>query len=200
MVDYQPVFIVFVISYFCLCLIYPNPPQHFPCFQGSLIQEVQDLLGPNEDPNPSHWKDKKASTLERWTVLRPFMVNQTLFSEKPKGVTCHHCRSKVAVVMCHDCLPRPLHCTACDLAIHDSMVLHNRPVMVEGFYRPLPPTTHIREEERGKFSYHERGIFCTQDHIGLQKLVQYLNSKRDCWVKFLYLGFFFTGGKTPSPL
>ena len=125
----------------------PAPPPHPSCFQGSLIQEVQDLLGPAEDPAPSQWKDRTASTLEKWTVLRPFMVNQMLSSEKPKEGTCHHCRSKVAVVTCHDCLPRPLHCTACDLAIHDSMVLHNRSSMVEGFYRPLPPTTHIREEE-----------------------------------------------------
>ncbi|KAK5619979.1 hypothetical protein CRENBAI_003936 [Crenichthys baileyi] len=67
---------------------------------GSLIQEVQDLLGPAENPAPSHWKDKKASTLEKWTFLRPFMVNQMLLSQRPKEETCHHCRAKVAVVMC----------------------------------------------------------------------------------------------------
>ncbi|XP_029916449.1 uncharacterized protein LOC115365531 [Myripristis murdjan] len=126
---------------------------------GSLIQEVQDLLGPAEDPAPSHWKDRQASTLEKWTVLRPVMVNQMLLSEKPKEAACHHCRAKVATVMCKDCLPRPLHCTACDLARHDSLVLHNRSSMVEGFYRPLPPTTHIKEEEGGKFSYHGRECF-----------------------------------------
>ncbi|MEQ2286165.1 hypothetical protein AMECASPLE_039407 [Ameca splendens] len=63
---------------------------------GSLIQEVQDLLGPAENPTPSHWKDRKASTLEKWTVLRPSMVNQMLLSERPKEATCHHCRAKVA--------------------------------------------------------------------------------------------------------
>ncbi|MED6295201.1 hypothetical protein CHARACLAT_029263, partial [Characodon lateralis] len=125
----------------------------------SLIREVQDLLGPVENPAPSHWKDRKASTLEMWTVLRPFMVNQILLSEKPKETTCHHCRAKVAVVMCQECLPRPLYCAACDVARHDSMVLHNRSSMVEGLYRPLPPTAHIREEEGGKFSYHEKECF-----------------------------------------
>ncbi|XP_053733538.1 uncharacterized protein LOC128766146 isoform X2 [Synchiropus splendidus] len=123
---------------------------------GSLIQEVQDLLGPAIDPAPSHWKDRKASTLEKWTVLRPYMVNQMLQSEKPIEGTCHHCRSKTAVVKCQDCLPRPLHCAACDVSIHNSMVLHNRSSMIEGFYRPLPPTTHIREEKGGKFSFNER--------------------------------------------
>ncbi|MEQ2290672.1 hypothetical protein AMECASPLE_005545, partial [Ameca splendens] len=39
------------------------------------------------------------------------------------------------------------------------MVLHNRLSMVEGFYRPLPPTSHIREEEGGKLSYHEKECF-----------------------------------------
>lgn len=110
------------------------------------------------------------------------MVNQILSSEKPKEATCHHCRSKVAVVMRDNCLSRPLHCAACDLAMHDSMVLHNRSSMVEGFCRPLPPTTHIREEEGGKFSYHERderGTFFIQDHIGLIKLVQVSNLKEN---------------------
>ncbi|XP_034556273.1 uncharacterized protein LOC117824805 isoform X2 [Notolabrus celidotus] len=126
---------------------------------GSLIQEVQDLLGPTQQPAPSHWKDRQASTFEKWTVLRPFMVNQMLLSEKPKEGICHHCRAKVAVVMCHDCLPRPLHCTACDVAKHDSMVLHNRTSMMEGFFRPLPPSTYIKEDEEGKLSYHEKECF-----------------------------------------
>ncbi|MEQ2207773.1 hypothetical protein XENOCAPTIV_018338 [Xenoophorus captivus] len=39
---------------------------------GSLVREVQDLLGPAENLTLSHWKDRKASTLEKWTVLRPF--------------------------------------------------------------------------------------------------------------------------------
>ncbi|MED6240916.1 hypothetical protein ATANTOWER_031648, partial [Ataeniobius toweri] len=87
------------------------------------------------------------------------MVNQILLSERPKEATCHHCRAKVAVVMCQECLPRPLYCAACDVARYDSMVLHNRSSMVEGFYRPPPPTAHIREEEGGKFSYHEKECF-----------------------------------------
>ncbi|XP_023816114.1 uncharacterized protein LOC111948256 isoform X1 [Oryzias latipes] len=122
---------------------------------GSLIKEVQDLLGPAEDPTPSHWTARKASSLEKWTVLRPFMVDQMLQSGKPKGGQCHHCRSQVAVIVCHDCLPRPLYCASCDLAVHDNRVLHNRSATVEGFYRPLPPTTFIKEEG-GKLTFHER--------------------------------------------
>lgn len=52
---------------------------------GSLIQEVQELLGlPSEEPLSSQWKKRQASSLEKWTLLRPFMVNQMLSSEKPK--------------------------------------------------------------------------------------------------------------------
>ena len=85
------------------------------------------------------------------------MVNQMLLSEKPKEGLCQHCRQETAVVRCHDCLPRPLFCVTCDFAIHRSMVLHNRASMVEGFFRPLPPSTYIKEDEGGKFSFHERG-------------------------------------------
>ncbi|KAF3851721.1 hypothetical protein F7725_013493 [Dissostichus mawsoni] len=125
----------------------------------SLIQEVQELLGLPEEPLPSQWKERQASTLEKWMVLRPFMVNQMLSSEKPKEGVCQHCRQKVVVVTCQDCLPRPLSCTACVVAIHKSSVLHNRSSMVEGFLRPLSPSTHITEDEGGKFSYHERECF-----------------------------------------
>ncbi|XP_024118769.1 uncharacterized protein LOC112140086, partial [Oryzias melastigma] len=124
----------------------------------SLIKEVQELLGSADDPTPSHWATRKASSTEKWTVLRPFMVNQLLMSEKPKREHCHHCGSQAAAIMCHDCLPRALYCPSCDLAVHDSLVLHNRSAMVEGFHRPLPPTTFVKEEG-GNFTYHDKVCF-----------------------------------------
>lgn len=87
------------------------------------------------------------------------MVNNMLSSEKPKEGVCHHCGNKAAVVMCKDCLPRSLYCTACDLSTHEALVLHNRASMVEGFFRHLPPSTFVQQHEGGKFSYHEKGSF-----------------------------------------
>ncbi|XP_040922261.1 uncharacterized protein LOC121200824 [Toxotes jaculatrix] len=112
---------------------------------------------PTDEPVSSHWKDSQASTLEKWTVLRPFMVSYMLSSEKPKDDVCQQCSS--AVAMCRDCLPRPLYCAACDLAIHEDKVLHNRASITEGFFRQLPPSTHIKENEGGKFSYYEKECF-----------------------------------------
>lgn len=75
-------------------------------FSDSLIQDVRDLLGSGaEQPLPSHWRNRQTSSLENWTVMRPFMVNNMLSSEKPKEGVCHHCGHKAAVVMCRDCLP-----------------------------------------------------------------------------------------------
>ncbi|KAK7128351.1 hypothetical protein R3I94_016806 [Phoxinus phoxinus] len=123
----------------------------------SLIQDVRDLLGSGaEQPLPSHWRNRQTSSLENWTVMRPFMVNNMLSSEKPKEGVCHHCGHKAAVVMCRDCLPRSLYCTACDLSTHEALVLHNRASMVEGFFRHLPPSTFVQQQEGGKFSYHEK--------------------------------------------
>ncbi|CAM4714890.1 unnamed protein product [Leuciscus chuanchicus] len=56
-----------------------------------------------------------------------------------------------------DCLPRSLYCTACDLSTHEALVLHNRASMVEGFFRHLPPSTFVQQDEGGKFSYYEKG-------------------------------------------
>lgn len=129
-------------------------------FSDSLIQDVRDLLGSGaEQPLPSHWRKRQTSSLENWTVMRPFMVNNMLSSEKPKEGVCHHCGHKAAVVMCRDCLPRSLYCTACDLSTHEALVLHNRASMVEGFFRHLPPSTFVQQHEGGKFSYHEKGSF-----------------------------------------
>ncbi|CAM4491361.1 unnamed protein product [Leuciscus chuanchicus] len=124
----------------------------------SLIQDVRDLLGSGgaEKPLPSHGRNRQTSSLENWTVMRPFMVNNMLSSEKPKEGVCHHCGHKAAVVMCRDCLPRSLYCTACDLSTHEALVLHNRASMVEGFFRHLPPSTFVQQHEGGKFSYHEK--------------------------------------------
>ncbi|KAG7499900.1 hypothetical protein JOB18_002397 [Solea senegalensis] len=115
----------------------------------SLIQDVRDLLGSGpEQPLPSHWRNRQTSSLENWTVLRPFMVNNMLSSEKPKEGVCHHCGHKAAVVMCRDCLPRSLYCTACDLSTHEALVLHNRASIVEGFFRHLPPSTFVQQHEK----------------------------------------------------
>ncbi|XP_059370900.1 uncharacterized protein LOC132108245 [Carassius carassius] len=123
----------------------------------SLIQDVRDLLGSGvEQPFPSDWRNRQTTSLENWTVMRPFMVNNMLSSEKPKEGVCHHCGHNAAVVMCRDCLPRSLYCSACDLSTHEALVLHNRASMVEGFFRHLPPSTFVQQHEEGKFSYHEK--------------------------------------------
>ncbi|KAL1261585.1 hypothetical protein QQF64_006850, partial [Cirrhinus molitorella] len=125
--------------------------------ENSLIQDVRDLLGSGaEQPFPSDWRNRQTTSLENWTVMRPFMVNNMLSSEKPKEGVCHHCGHKAAVVMCRDCLPRSLYCTTCDLSTHETLVLHNRASMVEGFFRHLPPSTFVKQHEGGKFSYHEK--------------------------------------------
>ncbi len=71
-------------------------------------------------------------------------------------------QSKHTVVMCQNCFPRPLYCMSRDLAIHKSMVLRNRTSMVVGFLRPLPPSIHIKKDDAGKFSYHEKVLFKLQ--------------------------------------
>ncbi|KAM7423442.1 hypothetical protein PAMA_000001 [Pampus argenteus] len=110
----------------------------------SLIQDVRDLLGSGaEQPLPSHWRNRQTSSLENWTVMRPFMVNNMLSSEKPKEGVCHHCGNKAAVVMCKDCLPRSLYCTACDLSTHEALLLHNRASMVEGKIQLLPSISKL---------------------------------------------------------
>ncbi len=153
------------LSYTCFLICYVVIAQIYHCllpfsFSDSLIQDVRDLLGSGaEQPLPSHWRNRQTSSLENWTVLRPFMVNNMLSSEKPKEGVCHHCGHKAAVVMCRDCLPRSLYCTACDLSTHEALVLHNRASMVEGFFRHLPPSTFVQQHEGGKFSYHEKGSF-----------------------------------------
>ena len=100
----------FLICYAVIVQIYHCLPPFL--FSESLIQDVRDLLESGaEQPFPSHWRNKLTSSLENWTMMKPFMVNNMLSSEKPKEWDCHHCGHKEAVVMCRDCLPWSL-CTA----------------------------------------------------------------------------------------
>ncbi|TKS92484.1 hypothetical protein D9C73_025314 [Collichthys lucidus] len=83
---------------------------------GSLIQDVRDLLGSGaEQPLPSHWRNRQTSSLENWTVMRPFTVNIMLSSEKPKEGVCHHCGNKAAVVMLNCSCGKTLPVTISDL-------------------------------------------------------------------------------------
>lgn len=72
------------------------------------------------------------------------MVNNMLSSEKPKEGVCHHCGHKAAVVMCRDCLPRSLYCTACDLSTHEALVLHGGGVL------QTPAAIHFCSAARGR--------------------------------------------------
>lgn len=139
-----------------------SPYSSWVCFFSSLVFSYIEpyFTRPAEEPVSSWWKERQSSTLEKWTTLKPFMLNQMLSSERPKQGLCQHCGQTLAVVTYRDCLPRPLYCTACDITIHESMALHNRTSMIEGFFRPLSPSTYIKEDEGGKFSYHEKGNHC----------------------------------------
>ena len=117
-------------------------------------------------------------------MLRPMMVNYMLSSEKTNEGVCLHCKQEKAVVMCRDCMPRTLYCTACDLCVHESMVLHNRTAMVEGFRRPLPPNTYITDYE-GKFTFNEKGTYKENSTGGL--LAQQAKSGMTSLCKIIHL-------------
>ena len=58
---------------------------------------------------------------------------------------------------CRDCLPEEWFCGDCDVLHHKKQPLHNRESVIDGFFKAIPPTTHIIIQEDG-YCTHEQGL------------------------------------------
>lgn len=127
----------------------------------TLHQEVEDLLADTEDiqcSNPTSsnaWSVRMAQTKKKWAALRPEMVECLLTAEYTEIRQCQHCRLKQSVIRCKDCIPKQLYCVECDILAHERK-LHNRETDVEGFFRPISPTTLVKVDIDGKFQFEEK--------------------------------------------
>ena len=107
------------------------------------------------------WEMRQTLSDERWETARPHLLQLMLSAEKIPNAyrRCDHCKGKQAVIRCLDCLPKELLCCECDLKIHKNFALHNRDAMIQGFYKPMPPTCFISVNDDGAVALCEQGMY-----------------------------------------
>ena len=98
---------------------------------------------------------------ERWDMARPQLLDLMLAADKiPDAYSkCSHCKNKQTAIRCRDCLPKQLFCSECDVNIHRHLPLHNRDSLLQGFYKPIPPTCYAAVNDDGAVSLCEQGMY-----------------------------------------
>lgn len=94
---------------------------------------------------PRTWEMRQEMAAEKWESARPELLDLMLSANKTPQCfeTCQQCNMQQAVIRCRDCLPKELFCSNCDVSIHQNFVLHNRDSVLEGFFKPIPPTCFV---------------------------------------------------------
>ncbi|XP_063049593.1 uncharacterized protein LOC134444050 [Engraulis encrasicolus] len=113
------------------------------------LQEVLSGLPEFEEPPEAkgQWSVRQTVVHERWEAARPGLLDALLSAAEVGDTSCSYC-GRNAVVRCLDCLPRHFFCSRCDLK-HRHHVLHDREHMLNGFFKPIPPTDIIVESSDG---------------------------------------------------
>ncbi|XP_026070127.1 uncharacterized protein LOC113050899 isoform X2 [Carassius auratus] len=111
------------------------------------LQQLQNAMECDEPRSAaSHdWALRQTLSEERWEEARPKLLDSLLASDCVHYGPCDHCSLKQAVIRCKDCFPKPRYCGQCDVSTHQHLVFHNRETLIDGFYKPLPPSTAVQD-------------------------------------------------------
>lgn len=132
----------------------------FPLFADSQLQVLQEALKCDDTtPRPTaslSWSLRRSLTEGHWSAARPQLLNSFLAAECVQPIMCNHCGIKQAVIRCKECLPMASYCGDCDISTHKHLVLHNRETTIHKFYKPVPPSTFVKDVD-GKYVLDEQG-------------------------------------------
>ncbi|KAF3851329.1 hypothetical protein F7725_013101, partial [Dissostichus mawsoni] len=129
------------------------------------LQTMRNLLGSltvpassEETPTVSTWTQRQLKREQKFRAAMPELLNLKLAAEIVTKRSCLQCKTADAVVRCLDCVPPgiPFLCPACDRIIHGKNVFHDREAMIDGFYRPIPPTSLVVVDESGQYGLCEQ--------------------------------------------
>lgn len=108
----------------------------------------------------SAWTRRQLISDEKFRTAMPDLLNFTLAAEIVTQHCCQQCSTADAVVRCLDCVSSGsmFFCSACDTVIHRKNVFHNREVMIEGFYKAIPPTSMVLVDDSGQYQLSQQGV------------------------------------------
>ncbi|XP_076616610.1 uncharacterized protein LOC143339323 [Chaetodon auriga] len=110
--------------------------------------------GEPQKSSATSWSFRQQKASELWKASRPHNLQCLIEKEAVGHPLCCLC-NKPAVIRCRDCLPEEWFCGDCDVLHHKKQPLHNRESVIDGFFKAIPPTTHIIKQEGG-YCTHEQ--------------------------------------------
>ena len=133
------------------------------------LQSLRDLLSSVSVPasaeventtSMSAWTRRQLSTETKFKAAVPELLSCMLAAESVTQHPCQQCKTADAVVRCLDCLHSGVQflCAACDTMVHQKIIFHDREVMIDGFYKHIPPTTSVKIDGRGHYELVEQGV------------------------------------------
>jgi len=131
---------------------------------------LRDLLGSvtvpataevEETTSMSVWTRRQLTAERKFKAAGPELLSCMLAAESVPQHCCQQCNTVDAVVRCLDCVPSGVQfvCAACDSMFHKKLIFHEREVMIDGFYKHIPPTSSVKMDERGRCELVEQGAF-----------------------------------------
>ncbi|KAI4819445.1 hypothetical protein KUCAC02_004691 [Chaenocephalus aceratus] len=129
------------------------------------MERLSDILSSCPPPEPqkssaSSWPFRQQKASERWREARPHHLQCLLEKEAVGHPLCGLCH-KPAVIRCRECLPEEWFCGDCDVLHHKKQPLHNRDNLINGFFKPISPTTCVVRVEGGYETHDQACILPT---------------------------------------
>lgn len=109
----------------------------------------------------SVWTKRQVMSEKKCRAALPEILNCMLAAETVTQHCCQQCKAVDAVVRCLECVPSgcQFFCSTCDSEIHSKHVFHDREAMIDGFFKPIPPTSLVVIDESGQYQLREQGVF-----------------------------------------
>ncbi|KAF3837698.1 hypothetical protein F7725_009466, partial [Dissostichus mawsoni] len=119
------------------------------------MERLSDILSSCPPPEPqkssaSSWSFRQQKASERWKEARPHHLQCLLEKEAVGHPLCG---------LCHE--PAEWFCGDCDVLHHKKQPLHNRDSLMNGFFKPISPTTCVVRVEGGYDTHDQACILPT---------------------------------------
>ncbi|KAK1903623.1 Protein wech [Dissostichus eleginoides] len=129
------------------------------------MERLPDILSSCPPPEPqkssaSSWSFRQQRASERWKEARPHHLQCLLEKEAVGHPLCGLCHEP-AVIRCRECLPEEWFCGDCEVLHHKKQPLHNRDSFINGFFKPISPTTCVVRVEGGYDTHDQACILPT---------------------------------------
>ena len=111
----------------------------------SVLEAAHNVLREWQDSKPplhQKWCERISNLNESWENHRSMLLETVLSSKAVPSDqdVCKKCQTNSALIVCHHCPEHTRLCGPCDQGIHHKFPFHDRDIVNNGFFKPVPPT------------------------------------------------------------